>query len=300
MSNTSEIINEISNYLDKYSLKTSSLTNSDLISYIEDKWKQADDEKYTIHYGRIIMGRMTNEYISLKDFANMMRWLEMSNRHKSSKEHPDYIINYFNGQCCLECGHENKALEYFNLSYNENPDYIFSRAPFCYEFFNKNLENPRVLEPLEEEIEEEYYIELTHWQKFFKENGKLCVTFLDTNREGFYEISKEQEKTISYLKENQQLILKNILVELLKGYPSLQKIYSYSKEEKNDFMPDLNQIDGFSDLLSPTSIYVLENEESEPNIGFLFGCSWDTEHGLGVMTYKSNVEEIGGADTAFC
>lgn len=299
MLNASDIINEISSYLDKYSLKTSNLTNSDLILYIEDKWKQADDEKYNIHYGSIIMGRMINEYIRLKDFENMMRWLEMSNNHKSSQKHPNYIINYYNGQCCLECGNQEKALEYFNLSYNENPDYIFSRAPFCYEFFNKNLKNPRTLEPLEEEVEE-YYIELTHWQKFFKENEEMCVTFLDTNREEFYEISKEQEKTISYLKENQQLILKNILAELLKDYPRLQKIYSYSKEEKKDFMPDLNQIDGFSDLLSPTSIYVLENEESEPNIGFLFGCSWDREHGLGVMTYKGNVEDIGGADTAFC
>ena len=155
-SNSSKIINEISTYLDKYSLKTNKLTNNDLINFIEEKWKQADNEKYNIHYGSIIMGRMTNEYICLKDFDNMMRWLEMSNRHKSSQKHPDYIINYYNGQCCLECGNEDKALEYFNLSYNENPDYIFSRAPFGYEFFNKNLENPRVLESLEEEAEEEH------------------------------------------------------------------------------------------------------------------------------------------------
>ena len=148
MLNASVIINEISNYLDKYSLKKSNLTSSDLISYIEDKWKQADNEKYNIHFGRIIMGRMTNEYINLKDFENMMRWLKMSNQHISSKPHPNYIINYYNGQCCLECGNEEKALEYFNLCYKENSEYIYTRAPFCYEFFKTPLKNPRILEQI--------------------------------------------------------------------------------------------------------------------------------------------------------
>ena len=91
-----------------------------------------------------------------------------------------------------------------------------------------------------------------------------------------------------------------MLLQLLEKYPSLQKIYEYSEKEKADFMPDLNTIDGFSDLVSPNSIYVLENEGKEPNIGFFFSCSWDSEHGLGIMTYKGNVVAIGGADTAFC
>jgi hypothetical protein len=30
-----------------------------------------------------------------------------------------------------------------------------------------------------------------------------------------------------------------------------------------------------------------------------FGCTWDKEHGLGVMTHQTLVIEIGGADTAF-
>jgi hypothetical protein len=33
-------------------------------------------------------------------------------------------------------------------------------------------------------------------------------------------------------------------------------------------MPDLNTIEGFSDLLSPNGIYVLENKE--PYIGLIF------------------------------
>jgi hypothetical protein len=35
-------------------------------------------------------------------------------------------------------------------------------------------------------------------------------------------------------------------------------------------MPDLNTIEGFSDLLSPNGIYVLENKNKEPYIGLIF------------------------------
>jgi hypothetical protein len=34
-------------------------------------------------------------------------------------------------------------------------------------------------------------------------------------------------------------------------------------------------------------------------IGFELGCSWDDEHGLGVMTHGRRVVELGGADSAF-
>jgi hypothetical protein len=137
------IISDIFNYLDNYSLKTSKLANSNLISYVEDKWKQADDEKYNFYYGCIVTDRMANEYIRTNKYENMMRWLDMSNRHKLSQEQPNYIINYNNGQCCLKCGNEEKALDYFNLCYKENPEYIYTRASFCYEFFNKQLNKPR-------------------------------------------------------------------------------------------------------------------------------------------------------------
>jgi len=34
-------------------------------------------------------------------------------------------------------------------------------------------------------------------------------------------------------------------------------------------------------------------------IGFELGCTWDEEHGAGVMTYKERVVEIGQAGTSF-
>ena len=39
--------------------------------------------------------------------------------------------------------------------------------------------------------------------------------------------------------------------------------------------------------------------ECGAKIGFQFSCSWDMEHGLGVMTRKGKVINIGEADVAF-
>lgn len=300
MTDAHKIINRISRFLDKFSLKTNSLTDKDLIDFIESEWEKAGDEKYDIHQGDIIMGRMINEYIRGKDFENMMRWLEMSNLHKSSQKHPDYILNYYNGECCLKCGNEEKALEYFNLCYRENPDYIYSRAPFCYEFFNKNTEYPRELPVQEDEYESQKVdLQLACWQKFFKESNAVSCIVLNEDNEEITELADRHEEYFSYIEKNQKEILRNILKELLEIYPVLQKRYDYSEEDKPDFMPDLDSIEGFSELLSIYTIYIIEKERGQPHIGFLFGFSWDSEHGLGVMTYKKQVEDIGGAETAF-
>ncbi|GAA6764588.1 hypothetical protein AAFH68_05180 [Flavobacterium sp. CGRL1] len=301
MSNAESIINEIDTFLDKFSLKTNKLTKQDLISFIEEKWAEADDEKYNIYQAYIITGRMTNEYIWAKDFPNMKRWLDMNDHHSASGRNEPYIRNYYKGQCCLECGNEEKALEYFNLCYNENPDYIFTRAPFCYEFFNKHLENPREL-PKQEEDQDDYFewVELEEWQSFFNEEESeiQCEILFDDDEEE--EFREEHENGIDYLENNQTEILESILTELLKVYPDWQKDYGYSEEDKPDFMPDVTTIKGFANLISPTAIYITSVFKDDlPYIGFLFSCSWDSEHGLGVMTHKNRIIEIGGADTAF-
>lgn len=303
MSNAQNITNEISMFLSKSMLKSSKITKAELIAFIEQKWAQADDEKYNIHQGYIIIGRMTNEYIWAKDFDNMMRWLDFSDIHSSSAKNATYIRNYYKGACCLECAHEEKALEYFNLCYAENPDYIFTRAASCYELFNKHLQNPRVLPvKIESDVENvDFMIELKHWKEFFNEkNEGFYYNLLDEDGEYICKPSKVQQQGLDYLQNNQELVLKNILETLLKKYSDLQKIYHYSEEDKVDFMPDLNDIQGFAVLLSPGHFYVTSVvKDNHPYIGFIFSCSWDSEHGLGVMMHQDRVIGIEGADLAF-
>jgi hypothetical protein len=303
MSNAARIIDQIHIYLEKSLLKTSKLTKEDLIKFIEEKWKEADDDKYNIHQAYTIIGRMINEYKWAQDFENMMRWFNIRDLHSSSEITPTYIRNYYKGECCLTCGNEEKALEFLNLCYSEDPDYIFTRAQFCYEFFNKHLENPRQLNQNDEEEEDEVYhtIDLDYWQKFFKEkNPEFDFTILKNDFESYSKPRKKHLNGINYLKNNQVQILENILNALLEKYPSLQEMYDYSEEDKKDFMPNLSDIKGFADLLTLSTFYVTSVYKDDiPYIGFLFSCSWDSEHGLGIMTHKDKIIEIDGADIAF-
>ncbi|WP_228441130.1 DUF6985 domain-containing protein [Chryseobacterium phosphatilyticum] len=304
MSNAKKIIREIDLFLDQSMLKTSKITQEELTRFIEEKWNEADDEKYSIYQAYIINSRMVNEYIRLRDFENMERWLHRMDLHSAADKNPAYVGNYYKGECCLECGNEEKALEYFNLCYSENEDYIFSRAPFCYEFFNKHLKNPRDLSDREEENHDEYIdlgLELKHWQTFFRtEDVYFHYEIFDEEDEYTEEPTAEQENGLIYLRENQENVLENILLELLKQYPGLQKNYGYSEEARVDCMPDVKSVQGFADLLSPTYFYITSVIKDEyPYIGYGFSCSWDSEHGLGIMTHKDSVIEIGGADIAF-
>ena len=304
MSNAAIKIEEITTFLDKFSLKKNKLTKAELIHFIEEKWHEADQEKYTIYDAYIIIGRMTNEYIWAKDFLNMMRWLEMSDLHTASDRNPVYIQNYYKGQCCLECGNEEKALEYFYLCYNENPDYIFTRAPFCREFFNKHLENPKVLLKEEEFEDDDFvdFIKLKQWQLFFgeEESDIVCEILHDDEDGDAAMLTEEHQNGIDYLQNNQSEILESILTALMKVYPEWQQRFNYSKEDKPDFMPDVTQIKDFTDLISLQTVYITSvYKDNIPYIGYLFSCSWDSEHGLGVMTHKTRIIEIDGADTAF-
>jgi hypothetical protein len=138
-SNAKTIIAEIDAVLEEIRRKKKKISDQDLIDFIEEKWHEADDGKYKIQETYYIAGRMVTEYIDKRDFDNMMRWLDYEDLHPLSKRDPPYVDNYYRGECCLECGNEEKALEYFRLCYSEQPEYIYTRAPFCYEFFNRHL-----------------------------------------------------------------------------------------------------------------------------------------------------------------
>ena len=52
-------------------------------------------------------------------------------------------------------------------------------------------------------------------------------------------------------------------------------------------------------LIGLSSINVHQvQKDGVPYVGFEFGCTWDEEHGLGVLMHGTRTVEIGGADTA--
>lgn len=63
---------------------------------------------------------------------------------------------------------------------------------------------------------------------------------------------------------------------------------------------DTNSIHDFRKLMLPRRIYILDIEKNNLSyIGFSFLCSWDEEHGYGVMMHKNRVVKMGTEETAF-
>lgn len=298
MSNAQAIIDEINGFFDQFMLKKNKLTTADLLAFVEAKWAKADDGKYGIHQGSIIIGRMNNEYARAKNVAQLKRWLNEMDQHALSKKHPSYINHYYNGELYLECGAEAEALHHLRLCHEENSDYIYTRGQACIDLFNKHLGKPAPCSVIDDDMEDELSIILPEWSMFFGEEAKLRIELgVDT---GAVKFNEKQRSGLDYLLANQTAILQAILTELLKQYPTRQELYGYQGDDKRDFMPDVLDIKGFADLMSPMVVYVLSvGPDQFPYIGYLFSCSWDSEHAFGAVLLKDRVVEIGGAETAF-
>lgn len=111
--------------------------------------------------------------------------------------------------------------------------------------------------------------------------------------------SPAQVRAYRFLKENEAAVAAAVRNEIVKGYPDLVDGYDYDEEEAAELMPPVRGPDDLRKLIGLGSVHVHPVEKSGvAYIGFEFGCTWDDEHGLGVMTHKKRVIQIGGADTS--
>ncbi|WP_425077861.1 DUF6985 domain-containing protein [Psychroserpens sp. S379A] len=109
-----------------------------------------------------------------------------------------------------------------------------------------------------------------------------------------------QYNAYNYVIENQETIKEIILVALLKKYPEIQNTYDYEPDEKEEIMPDISNINEFKTLIGLSRLHFVNvHKDNVGYVGFEFGCEWDDEHGLGIMTYMDRVIKIGGADCSF-
>jgi hypothetical protein len=91
-----------------------------------------------------------------------------------------------------------------------------------------------------------------------------------------------------------------VLAGLLAEYPRLQQLYGYEGAERATCMPDVSRTEQFRQLIGLHNVHFVPLlKEGLPYVGYEFGCTWDGEHGLGVLMHGSRVVEVGSADTAF-
>jgi hypothetical protein len=86
---------------------------------------------------------------------------------------------------------------------------------------------------------------------------------------------------------------------ILAAYPEIQADFGFESEDGQELLPDITTTEGLKSLVSLQSVNVHQvSHNGVPYLGFELSCTWDQEHGLGVLMHGTRLVEVGGADTA--
>lgn len=124
-------------------------------------------------------------------------------------------------------------------------------------------------------------------------NGHIKVTIEGISVDYVKVSSPAQIAAVHYLVDHAEEIRDSMLSGLLNQFSSWKEIYE-------DDLPRVTTISQFKNLIGLSYLHVLpEEKDGYAYIGFELGCTWDEEHGAGVMMHKERVIEVGQADTSF-
>lgn len=100
--------------------------------------------------------------------------------------------------------------------------------------------------------------------------------------------------------EREEELKESVYQKILEHYlEEAEELRLQFGEEYQNLVPLVENTDQLKKLLTPTGVYIGELEASEEPIGLLFECTWEEEHGLGVLINNWKVEEVGHQDVAF-
>lgn len=111
--------------------------------------------------------------------------------------------------------------------------------------------------------------------------------------------SLQQTEAYHFLMSHQEQIRDSILERLLTDYDQMSETYEYEPEEAAKWMPPVESRSDFEPLISLLAVVIHQvHKDGMAYIGFEFECTWDDEHGVGVMMHRQRIVKIGGADSA--
>jgi len=106
----------------------------------------------------------------------------------------------------------------------------------------------------------------------------------------------EQIAAINYVLQNQEAILHTMLGRLFEDYEGIRADYGYDDE----LLPPIDKPEDLLQSIEFGALYVLlAHRDGVAYVGFEGYCSWDEEHGIGIMMHKDRLVHWGGADEAF-
>jgi hypothetical protein len=112
------------------------------------------------------------------------------------------------------------------------------------------------------------------------------------------EPSLPQAVAFRYLVNHDAVLRDNIVRAIYVSYPALKSDYGFAPEEAARRMPDVTGPDDLHDLIGLSTVHLFDtNWDGTAYVGFEFDCTWD-DRGLGVLTHRARIVEVGGAEVA--
>lgn len=112
-----------------------------------------------------------------------------------------------------------------------------------------------------------------------------------------------QSRAFRFQLEHGPQVVTAVLEALLPYYRQLRADWSDALDDDADLaraMPEVSDEEDFRSLIGLAVIHVHPYRKDELGyVGLEFGCTWDEEHGLGVMLHGARVVSIGAAAVSF-
>lgn len=129
-------------------------------------------------------------------------------------------------------------------------------------------------------------------------DGSVEIVFAPDGRDAS-PLTEHELSLVSWFTENEVSVSDAAKDAIFRKYPDLQESYDYSLDEKVEFMPDISSVGDLKRLIGLYAVNIHQIEmDGLPYIGLEFGCTWDEEHGLGVLMHGTRPVEVEGSDTA--
>ncbi len=113
--------------------------------------------------------------------------------------------------------------------------------------------------------------------------------------------SQAQREALAYQFDHGPDVIRSVLAALLLYYDRVRPAFvEFLGPAAKELMPDVTAPDDLRILIDLRQVHVHPWEKDGVGyIGLQFECTWDQEHGLGLMLHQKRVVDIGGADTSF-
>jgi hypothetical protein len=115
-------------------------------------------------------------------------------------------------------------------------------------------------------------------------------------------LSENEIALVQWLIDNEAAVHHAMLEKLFDEYPNIrdQWLSFFDKEEASEILPRIKHPEQLKKIVGVSFINVHQiSKNGIPFIGVELGCTWEQEHGLGILLHGTTALELGGADTAF-